>query len=210
MATKKNDAKAPTTPTITLPKALAAADLNKAIDALCKSAQGMQAKVQEVGVQALMHLKAHNDVGPVNRLYVGLPKGMRKQALGSWLLAHGALEVNTTADTKKVMPLKFSKTKKTNPEAAQADPWFEHLPEKAIDEVFDLQRAIHGLLVRAKGKTIQLHGKVMTADHATDTLKALAAMAGEDYKPEVKQPDSPPAEQEGEGAVAQGEPATTA
>jgi len=186
---KKTDAKAPTTPVSNLPKVLVIADLNKAIDALCKSAQGMQAKIQEVGVQALMHLKAHGDIGPVNRLFVGLPKGMRKQALGSWLLAHGGLEVNTTADTKKTQPLKFSKAKKTNPEAAMADPWFEHLPEKGIDEVFDLQRALHGLLVRAKGKTIVLHGKPMGSDHAVDMLKAIAAMAGEDYKPEVKQPE---------------------
>lgn len=177
-----------------MPKVLVLADLNKAIDGLIKQVASVQVAIQTVGVQALMHLKAHGDNGPVNRLFIGLGKGVRKQALGSWLIAHGALEVNTAADTRKTMPLKYTKAKQTDPEAAMQDPWYEHLPEKDISDIFDLQKAIHGILQRAQGKTIQLHGKTMSVDHAADTLKALAAMAGEEgYKPDVKQlaPDTP-------------------
>ena len=178
-------------PVAKLPKALALADLNKAIDGCIKQASTLADNIQEVGVQALMHLAAHGDVGPINRFFLGLSKGVRRQALGSWLLAHGSIEVNMDNGTRKTMPLKFTKAKKTNAEAAMADPWFNHQPEKDISEVFDLQKAIHGILQRAKGKTIQLHGKVMSVDHAADTLKALAAMAGEEgYKPEIHQ-DNP-------------------
>lgn len=188
---KQSNTKAPKVTGETLPKALALADLNKAIDACLKSANTLQQTLQTLGVQALMHLKAHGDVGPVNRMLVGFPKGLRRNAFGSWLMAHGALEVNTTPDTKKLMPVKYVKSKATNPEAAQADPWYSHLPEKGLDEVFDLQKAIHGILQRAKGKTITLHGKTMDEAHARDTLKALAGMAGETYEPEVNQPATP-------------------
>jgi len=181
----KQDTKAPKL-SGTMPALLAVADLNKAIDSLIKTMQGVQAKVQTVGVQALMHLAKHGDIGPANRLMVGMPKGLRRNALGSWLLAHGALSVNTDAGSKNAAPFKFDKNKKTNAEAAFADPWQDHMPEKPLDEVFDLQKAIHGLLQRAKGKTIQLHGQTVDASHAIDSLKALAAIAGEEYTPEVK------------------------
>jgi len=193
-----------------LPKVLALADLNKAIDACIDQAASLSDAIQTVGVQALMHLGAHGDVGPINRFYLGLSKGVRRQALGSWLLAHGALEVNMDNGTRKTMPLKFSKAKKTNPEAALADPWYTHQPEKEISEVFDLQKAIHGLLVRAKGKTVTLHGKVLSVDHAADTLRALAAMAGEEgYKPEVHQ-DNPNVHLPGPSTTAPAEPAPAA
>jgi len=183
MATKQT--KAPKN-TGTMPALLAVADLNKAVDAIIKTAAGLQTRIQVVGVQALMHLGKTGDIGPINRLMVGLPKGVRRNALGSWFLAHGALEVNTDAGSRNTAPLKFAKSKKTDPEAAFAENWFDHLPEKPLDEVFDLQKAIHGLLQRAKGKTIMLHGQKVDASHAVDSLKALAAIAGEDYQPEVK------------------------
>lgn len=170
-----------------MPKVLAVADLNKAIDSVNAAASAIMNTYQEVGVQTLMHLKAHGDIGPVNRLMVGMPKGARRQAMGSWLLAYGALSINLNRDTAKLAPLSFDKTKKTDPEAALADAWFTHLPEKELSDIFDLQKAIHGLLVRAKGKTLVLHGKTMSVDHAVDTLKTLAAMAGETIEPDVKQ-----------------------
>lgn len=185
MTTKQSNKKAPSTVAGALPAAMALADLNKAIDAVNKLAASVQSKYQEVGVQALMHLAKHGDVGPVNRLFLGMPKGVRKTAMGSWMLAHGSLQVNTQADTKKTSPLSFDKKKKTDPEAAMADPWFEHLPEKDISDIFDLQRAIHMILQKAKGKTIKLHGQTISADDATDRLKAMAALVGEDYKPDA-------------------------
>lgn len=167
--------------TVVLPTLLSIAALNKAVDEVCKSAQDIQGKIGEVGVQALMHLAKTGDIGPANRLMVGLPKGLRRNALGSWLLTHGALEVNADAGTKKTAPLKFAKGKTTNALAAMADPWFSHQPEKPLDTVFDLQRAIHVMLARAKGKSIVMSGKPVDATKATDMLKSMAAMVGEEY-----------------------------
>lgn len=173
----------PTTKVV-LPTMLAIAALNKGIDALCKDANDMQTRIGEIGIQCLMHLAKSGDIGPANRLMVGLPKGVRRNALGSWLLTHGALEVNADAGTKKAQPVKFAKGKVTNVEAAMADPWYSHQPEKPLDTVFDLQRAIHVMLTRAKGKTITVHGKELSAVDATDRLKALAAMVGETFEAE--------------------------
>lgn len=169
-----------------MPEALASAELVKAIDKVCKLSQSLQDQIQVVGVQALMHLAAHGDVGPVNRLFVGLGKGTRRSALGSWLMAHGALVPNDSMDTRKTAPLKFSKDKATLPEAAMADPWFDHLPEKEITDVFDLQKAIHAILGKCAGKQIKVGGKVLDKDVAVDALKALAVLGGEEgYTPEV-------------------------
>ncbi len=169
-----------------MPMALEAAELTKAIDKVCNLSKTLQDSIQVVGVQALMHLAAHGDVGPLNRLFVGLGKGTRRSALGSWMLAHGAVAVNDSMDTRKTAPLKFDKTKATNPEAAMADPWFDHLPEKEISDVFDLQKAIHAILGKAQGKQIKVGGKVLGKDVALDALKALAVLGGEEgYTPSV-------------------------
>lgn len=183
---KQSDNKAPKT-AVVLPTMLAIADLNKAIDTVCSDASSIQTRIGDVGIQALMHLAKSGDIGPANRLMVGLPKGMRRNALGSWLLTHGAFAVNADAGTKKTAPLKFAKDKKTNVEAAMGDPWFSHQPEKPLDTVFDLQRAIHVLLARAKGKDIVIHGKTVEKATANDMLKSMAALVGETYDP-VKGP----------------------
>jgi hypothetical protein len=170
----------PTT-VVVMPTMLAIAALNKGIDDICRDASDIQTRIGEIGVQCLLHLEKSGDIGPVNRLMVGLPKGVRRNALGSWLLTHGSLEVNPDAGTKKSQPVKFARGKKTNVAAAMADPWYSHQPEKPLDTVFDLQRAIHVLLTRAKGKTIKVHGKDLSTQDANDRLKALAAMVGEEF-----------------------------
>lgn len=166
---------------VTLPKLKVVAAINKDIDAVISMAKDVQRLIGEAGLQSLMHLKAHGDVGPVNRLLVGLPKGVRRTALASWLLTHGALAVNTDAVSKKTKVLTYDKNKSTDPEAAMVDPWFDHLPEKAIDEVFDLQKAIHSLLAKAKGKPVKVGGKLLSADVATDMLKGIGALVGEEF-----------------------------
>jgi hypothetical protein len=173
---------------VALPKLLAVAAINKGIDDVIKAAGSLQIAIGEVGVQALMHLAAHGDIGPVNRLMVGLPKGVRRNALGSWMLAHGSLKVNMDAGTRKTAPIAFDKAKKTDALAAMQDPWYSHAPEKELSEVFDLQRAIHMILQRAKGKACLLNGKTLSPAEAVDRLKAIGALAGETFEGVVKAP----------------------
>lgn len=171
---------------VALPALLGKAQLVKLVDSCIEAAKTVQGLIGDAGLQALMHLEKYGDVGMCNRLYVGLPKGVRKAALGSWMLAHGALRPNLDAGTKRTMPLMFDKSKVTNPAAAMAGAWFEHLPEKDVSDVFDLQKAISGLLAKAAGKSITLHGKIMDPAEANDMLKSFAASVGDTFKGEVK------------------------
>ena len=150
---------------------------------LIKEMGTMQDRVTEWAVQALMHLEAHKDVATLNKFIVAMPKGFRRNAMASWFLAYGCVKVNQDKGTARLSPLSYDKMKECKVEAGMADPWFEHLPEKAIDEVFDLQRAIHMLLQRAKGKPILVHGKPLDTQVANDMLKAMGAMVGEVYEP---------------------------
>lgn len=141
------------------------------ISKIAKSGAALDALIQTTGVGVLNHLAKHNDAAIVNRLFLALSAGSRKTALASWLLAYGAVQVNTDAATKKDRPFVSDKTKVTKPEAAAEDMWFNHKPEKAIDETFDLQKAVRMILAKA-GKASKLeHGDV-------DTMKALAKCVG--------------------------------
>lgn len=170
----------------TLPALLAKAQLTKLVDSCIEAAKTVQGLIGDAGLQALLHLEKHGDIGMCNRLYVGLPKGVRKAALGSWMLAHGALKPNTDAGTKRNMPLVYDTTKVTNPAAAMADAWYEHLPEKEVSDIFDLQKAIAGLLMKAAGKNVTIGGKVLNPAEANDLLKSFAASVGDTFKGEVK------------------------
>lgn len=169
---------------IVRPALMLIGDLNKAIDSVNKRAAAIMNDYQNVGVQALMHLEAHGDVGAINRIIAGMPKGVKMNAMASWALAHGALEVNKDGATKKSMPLRFSKVKKESMkcaakvDAAIEDKWFTHLPEKAIDEVFDLSKALNALLARVKAdgvKGIKVNGVRIDDEAAKAKIAALEA-----------------------------------
>lgn len=162
---------------IVLPASLDKDALVKAIDSVNGRAKRLMGDYQTVGVQALMHLKEHRDPVYVGRLVNGMPKGTKRNSMVSWLLAHGALKVNVDAGTKQILPLAFDKTKETNPEAALADPWTEHMPEKAIDSVFDLSKAVSAIIAKAKAEgvtSVKLGGKVLTPEQVEATLKTLS------------------------------------
>lgn len=131
------------------------AELDKLIDTIARNGKKLDQDIQTAGISALNHLGKHGDVGFVNRLFLALPKGARKSAMTSWLLAHGALVPNTDTATKKDKPFNYTKDKTTSVEAAQADPWHSHKPDPEPDQVFDLQKALQALLAKA-GKAERL------------------------------------------------------
>lgn len=145
--------------------------LNKEIAAIKVAGAKLDARIQAAAVGVLEHFAEHKDNGLVNRLYHAMPAGGRKSALTSWLLTHCAVSANTDKATKQEQPFVYDRTKKTNPEAGEADPWYSHKPDNAPDEVFDLQKAVRALLAKA-GKAESLKGGT------ADTLKALAVAVG--------------------------------
>lgn len=136
------------------------AELTKLIDGIATRGKRLDADIQLAGVSCLSHLKAHGDIGFVNRLYLALAKGARKSALTSWLLAYGALVANTGED-KLTKPFVYTKDKVTDVEAAFEDPWFDHKPDAAPDEVFDLAKAVEAIIKKAAGKQL-VHGELLT------------------------------------------------
>lgn len=145
--------------------------LNKEIASIKLAGAKLDSRIQDAAVAVLEHFKVNHDNGLVNRLYAALPQGARKSAMSSWLLAHCGVVANQDRATKGDQPFVYDKTKTTDPEAAAADPWYGHKPDKAPDDVFDLQKAVRALLAKA-GKANTLKGG------DSGTLKALAASVG--------------------------------
>lgn len=150
------------------------ADINKAIDTISKSGAKLDKLIQTTAVDVLTHFAEHKDTGVVNRLYLAMPKGSRSTALASWLLAYGALTPNVAVATKKEQPFSYDKSKSTDPVAAAEDMWYDHKPEKAVDEAFDLQKAIRGILAKASKAKSVTHG----SDAEWAAIKAAAIAVG--------------------------------
>lgn len=146
------------------------AALGKLIDSIKKAGAKLDADIQSAGLGSLHQLSAHGDIGYCNRLYNALSKGARKAAMTSWLLAYGSLTANTDSATKVEKPFVYTKDKATNVDGATADPWYDHKADPAPAEVFDMQKAIEGIIKKAKGKTLA-HGELLTG------LQALVAMS---------------------------------
>lgn len=138
------------------------AALDKAISSIAKRAATLDADIQQAGLSCLKHLADHGDVGFVNRLYLALGKGNRKAALSSWFLAYGQLVANT-GDNKKEMPFKYTKDKEaTDLQGAAIDPWFDHKPDADPDQVFDVRKALEGIIKKAAGKKL-VHGELISS-----------------------------------------------
>ena len=144
--------------------------LNKEIAAIAVAGKKLDMRIQEAGVAVAHHFEKNKDTGLVNRLYLALPMGARKTAMASWIMAHMAVVPNM-GPTKKEQPFLYSKDKHTDPAAAEGDMWYEHKPDQTPDMVFDLQKAIKGLLAKA-GKASEWKG----GDRST--LIAMAAAVG--------------------------------
>lgn len=147
------------------------AALNKEIASIKKSGAKLDDRIQHAGVAVLEHFAKNRDTGLVNRLYDALPRGARKTAFVSWLLAHCAVVPNADPKTRGEQPFVYSRDKTTDAEAAAADPWYNHKPEPAPVDVFDLQKAVKALLAKAaKAKAIK--------GGTLENLKALAVAGG--------------------------------
>lgn len=153
-------------------------ELNKAIDDLNSSASKLGERYQEVGLLCLAHVVAHGDVGPCNRLYLGMPKSSRGLAMGQWLVKYGPLKINGDRGTQATMPMVFDKSKAADIEGATATKWWTTAPERSITDTFDLQVAIQRLLQQCKGKKIKIGGieKPHEAEQALRTMSALVGL----------------------------------
>lgn len=126
--------------------------INKSIASIKATGTKLDELIQSTALDVLEHFQQHRDTGLVNRLYLALPRGSRGTALAQWLLKFVAVKVNTSADTKKEQPFVFDASKVAAMMAedtltrAAAVKWFDLKPEKALDEVFDVQTMFKAML----------------------------------------------------------------
>lgn len=125
--------------------------------------------VQAALLGCIQHIEQHGDITLLNRLYLAVPQGTRKSAITAWVLAHGKVEANADAATKKAAPFKFSRDRTTNMVDGMAKPWYSFKPDNAPDEEFDVVKALAALLNKA-GKAKSVKGE--------DVLTQLKALQG--------------------------------
>lgn len=131
--------------------------IEAAIASIASRGKKLDNEIQIAALSVINHVNEHREVSLVNKLYLALSAGARKTAMTSWLLAYGMVAANTDADTKKERPFIFDKAKATNLEGAQVMPWYNHKPDPAPDQVFDVVKAVHALLAKA-GKASSVKG----------------------------------------------------
>ena len=101
--------------------------------------------IQEVALGCIEHAAAHGDVRPANQLWLAMPNGSRRNALGMYLCQYGAMRVNTGKD-KEQARFKFKKDFETDITAAKAVMWHSFKPEKDLAEEFNLSGKLQYLL----------------------------------------------------------------
>lgn len=151
--------------------------LDAAIVSIGKRGKKLDDDIQLAGLSCIAHTEKCGDIGPVNRLFLALPKGARKNAFAEWALMFGKYVLNEGA-TRKEMPFLFGKEKVTNMEGAQDKPWFECKPEQDVLTVVDIPGMVAALLKRIQKDQEKYPDAEVKGSHLVDALTtALAAGA---------------------------------
>lgn len=132
------------------------AEIDKAIKSITTSGAKLDALIQTTAVQVCEHYSQFADNGLVNRLFLAMPKGSRRNALADWILKFVGVEVNV-GDNKKEQPFRHCKGKASDPVAGALTMWYDLKKEKAVDEVFDVATAFKAILRRIEKSTTVEH-----------------------------------------------------
>lgn len=128
-------------------------EIVKAIESIKTRGAKLDSDIHVAACSALAIKTQHGDTMFLNRLYLALPKGTRKQAMTSWVLKYAGVLANT-GPNKAEQPFVHSKELAADLEGAKADPWYDHKPDPKPDEVFNVLDAVAAILKKAKGKEL--------------------------------------------------------
>lgn len=125
-------------------------ELNKAIDALGRKNQSVEAEIQTLGLACMAHCEQHGDTMPMNRL-MNVLRRTQHQAFMEWALAFGKFAKNNDKATKASQPVVYDKSRTTDIQGATDKQWFMFADDKAKAEAkaFDFQAAVMSLLKKA-------------------------------------------------------------
>lgn len=99
------------------------AEVEKVITSIKTRGAKLDIDIHSAGCASLNHASLHNDPTLLNRLVLALPKAARRNALVAWALKHGNVMLND-GPSKNDFPLVYSKEKKADIDAAQAEPFW--------------------------------------------------------------------------------------
>lgn len=164
---------------VVMPKLIDGAKaIEAAITSISNRGKKLDNDVQIVGLSVLAHADKHGDITLINRLYNCMPAGSRRRALAEWLMAFGKVSANADRSTLREAPFVYDKAKKTDLQGAAQEPWFTFAPEGAPADMFDVSRALHGLIARAKKaqqvNDIELLARLQQLDDAAQSRLATA------------------------------------
>lgn len=115
---------------------------------------------------------ASGDIGPINRLYLAMPKGTKSAGMAEWLITFAGVQANEGED-KKTKPFLHDKERESDEAGGQKEPWYNFQPEKKPDQVFDILAAVRQVITKAQKASSVEHG---------DLLSQLQALAGMDVE----------------------------
>lgn len=151
-----------------------AAVINKAIDSIERRGKKLDQDIQQAGLSCLNHNQEHGDITLLNRLYLAMPKGSRRNALIEWALKYGKCKLNEDKSTAKDAPLLFNREGSTDLAGANEEPWFNCKPEKDPLEEFDFVAAYNALLRKATKAGDS--GKKIKGQELLDKVKAVGGV----------------------------------
>lgn len=164
------------------------AKLNDHIVNVNKAANALNGAIQVGLVSAVWQAVHGRNTNHINALALAVGKGVRKAAIGDWLLKHAPVVAETDKERAKEHPFRFSADKladmveAVNPKAvtaeeamAYAEPllamlWTEHKPDQLTPESWDFAAALKKLLAQATGyeaKGVKVKGGELRAQLAS-------------------------------------------
>ena len=147
--------------------------LSRKIKLIKTNGAKLDALIQEAAVGCIEHAAEHGDVRPANQLWLAMPNGARRNALGMYLVEYGAIRVNTGKD-KEQSRFKFKKDFETDITAASAVMWYNFKPEKDLAEEFNLTGKLQSLL-KAYNKALSDGQAIKATPDEIQLLTSLAA-----------------------------------
>ena len=147
--------------------------LSRKIKLIKTNGAKLDALIQEAALGCIEHAAEHGDVRPANQLWLAMPNGSRRNALGMYLVEYGAIGVSTGKD-KEQRRFKFKRDFETDITAARAVMWYSFKPEKDLAAEFNLSGKLHGLL-KAYNKALSDGQAIKATPDEIQVLTSLAA-----------------------------------
>lgn len=140
--------------------------LCKAIDAWGKRGKQWVKDGQTLAMKCLALHETSGDTGPINRLFLAMPKGTKSAAMAEWLMTFGGVNANEGGD-KKTKPFLHDKSKATDMTGGAQKPWYTFQPEKEPDQIFDVIAAVKKIIEKAS------KGGELLGESALEALRAI-------------------------------------